>query len=75
MVHGSGFDGVPEFIIGGEMADGDRHYSILTKDGKEIKIDDTVANGQYFRDLWALIICLTEIYIQGRYHIFQVTIR
>ena len=32
----------------GEMADGDRHYSILTKDGKEIKIDDTVANGQYF---------------------------
>lgn len=42
------FDGVPEFIIGGEMADGDRHYSILTKDGKEIKIDDTVANGQYF---------------------------
>ena len=42
------YDGVPEFIIGGEMADGDRHYSILTKDGKEIKIDDTVANGQYF---------------------------
>lgn len=41
-------DGVPEFIIGGEMADGDRHYSILTKDGKEIKIDDTVADGQYF---------------------------
>ena len=42
------YDGVPEFIIGGEMADGDRHYSILTRDGKEIKIDDTVANGQYF---------------------------
>ena len=33
---------------GDKMADGDRHYSILTKDGKEIKIDDTVANGQYF---------------------------
>ena len=41
------FDGVPEFIIGGEMADGERHYSILTKDGKGFKIEDTVENGVY----------------------------
>lgn len=41
------FDGVPEFIIGGEMADGERHYSILTSDGKEFKIEDTVADGVY----------------------------